>query len=124
MTLDSSPHIWVAPTSRRYLVYRVVMRRDLSAPGVPIVVTSAQPPGSAPTVRANVETRTVDTLTRLKIAGNVGAETVIERDHAVLRQTVDFIVDVHDWALLSKLRLLLPCRFQTLKEAEPRNLCR
>ena len=79
-----------------------------------MVVTSAQPPGSAPTVRANVEPRTVDTLARLQIAGNVGAETMTERDHAVLRQTVDFIVNVHDGALLSKLRLLLPCRFQTL----------
>lgn len=83
------------------LIYRGTMPQNPSAPSQPAMVSSLQTPDSAPIVRANFDARSVDTLARLKVAGNVRAKMDNVGSQAVLTVTINPIINIDDWALLS-----------------------
>ena len=86
------------------LIYRgaqtVTQNRIQGAPGQP--PAPVQPPDSAPIIRANLESRTVDTIGRVKIQSgtrmnmNQGADGKM-----TMKMTVNPLVTVDDWAVLS-----------------------
>lgn len=83
------------------LIYRGEQPRDANAPPVPFFVASLQPPDSAPIVRANFESRSVDTLARIKVAGNVRARMDTVGSQTVYTVTVNPLLVVDEWAMLS-----------------------
>ena len=67
--------------------------------GAPAVV---QPPDSAPIVRANFETRTVDTIGRVKIqSGSRMSMTQDASGKMVMKATINPLPTVDEWAVLS-----------------------
>ncbi len=86
------------------LVYRGAMmmtqNRTAGAPGqAPPVI---QPPDSAPIIRANFDTRTVDTIGRVKIQSGTRMNVTQTADGKMqMKATVNPLITVDDWAVLS-----------------------
>ena len=88
------------------LVYRGMMsitRNMMGGPPAPGGAgTTIQPPDSAPIVRANFETRTVDTIGKVKIqAGSRINMTQDESGKMVAKMTVNPLPTIDEWAVLS-----------------------
>ena len=83
------------------LIYRAVLQpaTGLAAPNP--ILAAAQRPDSAPIVRASFETRVVDTLARLKVAGNVRAMMETGVNSTVIVVTINPLLTVDDWAVLA-----------------------
>ncbi len=86
------------------LVYRGAMtmtqNRTQGSPGqAPPVI---QPPDSAPIIRANFETRTVDTIGRVKIQSGTRMNMMQTADGKMqMKATINPLITVDDWAVLS-----------------------
>ena len=88
------------------LVYRGMMaitRNMVGGPPAPgAAPTTIQPPDSAPIVRANFDTRTVDTIGRVKI--QAGSRVTMQQDgdgKMVAKMTVNPLPTIDEWAVLS-----------------------
>jgi hypothetical protein len=87
------------------LVYRgggQVTQVNRSAAGPNAAPVVAQPPDSSPILRANFETRAVDTLGRVKLLGGPRINMTQGADgKMIVKSTVNPLVTVDDWAVLS-----------------------
>ena len=89
------------------LVYRGLMAvtRNMMGGGPPApggAGTTIQPPDSAPIVRANFETRTVDTIGRVKIQAGSRINMTQDGDgKMVAKMTVNPLPTIDEWAVLS-----------------------
>ena len=86
------------------LIYRglqvTIQNRGSATPGQAAAVV--QPPDSAPILRANFETRTVDTVGRVKIQSGTRMNMSQGADgRMAMKMTVNPLVTVDDWAVLS-----------------------
>ncbi len=86
------------------LIYRgaqmMTQNRIQGSPGQP--AAPVQPPDSAPIIRANLESRTVDTIGRVKIQSGTRMNMNQGPDgKMVMKMTVNPLVTVDDWAVLS-----------------------
>lgn len=98
--LASSPS---AVDARGSLIYRAAVFTEQQAPherGSPTIIIVSD---SAPLVRANFETRTIDTLLRIKV--NNGSRTETIRDEGGVTLSSKFVINpvltIDDWAVLS-----------------------
>jgi hypothetical protein len=85
------------------LIYRVAAFAPPKPPTKPGDPTVIQQPDSAPIVRANFSSRTVDTLARVRI--NNGSRTEVQRDDAGKTLSTKFVINpivkIDEWAVLS-----------------------
>jgi hypothetical protein len=86
--------------ARGRLIYRGTQLPDPASP-TPVALRAIIPPDSAPIVRADFETRAIDTIVRVKVAGSVRATAEAGVSATVYTLTMKPNVAVDDWTLLS-----------------------